>query len=88
MLSSEMLNLFNSENAPPHILKLCVGDICYAHIGQKTKVATNECVRILELRQFSVKVQTIEANKQFSRRSPFRTQNSISIYPAIWWAII
>jgi len=64
MLSSEMLNTFNSEKAPPHILKLCVGDICYLMrtLGRKTKLATNQRVRILELRQFSIKVQTIEAN--------------------------
>ena len=64
MLSSEMLNTFNSDKAPPHILKLCVGDICYLMrtLGRKTKLATNQRVRILELRQFSIKVQTIEAN--------------------------
>ena len=64
MLSSEMLNTFNSDKAPPHILKLCVGDICYLMrtLGRKTKLATNQRVRILELRQFSIKVQTIEAS--------------------------
>jgi hypothetical protein len=31
-------------------------------LGRKTKLATNQRVRILELRQFSIKVQTIEAN--------------------------
>ena len=43
MLLSEMLNTFNSKKAPPHILKLCIGDICYLMrtLGRKTKVATN-----------------------------------------------
>eukprot|EP01036_Dinobryon_divergens_P041664 gene41664-55250_t len=64
MLSSEMMNAFKSDKTPPHILKLCIGDICYLMrtLGRKTNLATNQRVRILELRQFSIKVQTIEAN--------------------------
>ena len=62
MLTTEILNRFNSDKAPPHMLKLCVGDICYLMrtLGRRTKLATNQRVRILELRKFSVKVQTIE----------------------------
>ena len=62
MLTTEMLNRFNSDKSPPHILKLCVGDICYLMrtLGRKTKLATNKRVRILELRKVAIKVQTIE----------------------------
>ena len=54
MLTTEMLNRFNSDKSPPRILKLCVGDICYLirTLGRKTKLATNKRVQI--------KVQTIE----------------------------
>ena len=56
MLTTEILNRFNSDKAPPHVLKLCVGDICYLMrtLGRRTKLATNQRVRILELRKFSV----------------------------------
>lgn len=39
MLSEEMLNKFNSDKSPPHILTLCVGDICYLMrtLGKKSK---------------------------------------------------
>lgn len=39
MLSEEMLNKFNSEKSPPHILTLCVGDICYLMrtLGKQSK---------------------------------------------------
>ena len=62
MLTTEILNKFNSDKAPPHVLKLCVGDICYLMrtLGRKTKLATNKRVRILEVRKVAVKVQTIE----------------------------
>ena len=32
MLTTEMLNRFNSDKSPPHILKLCVGGICYLYL--------------------------------------------------------
>ena len=62
MLTTEILHKFNSDKAPPHILKLCVGDICYLMrtLGRKTKLATNKCVRILALHKVGMKEQTIE----------------------------
>ena len=62
MLTTEILNNFNNDKAPPHLLKLCVGDICYLMrtLGRKTKLATNKRVRILEFEKVGIKVQTIE----------------------------
>ena len=62
MLTTEILNNFNSEKAPPHMLKLCVGDICYLMrtLGRKNKLATNKRVRILQFNKVGIKVQTIE----------------------------
>ncbi len=39
MLSEDILNKYNSDNAPTHVLKLCVGDICYLlrTLSRKTK---------------------------------------------------
>jgi hypothetical protein len=62
MLTTEILNKFNSDKAPPHTLQLCVGDICYLMrtLGRKTKLATNKRVRVLALHKVGIKVQTIE----------------------------
>jgi hypothetical protein len=61
MLTTEILNNFRNDKAPPHLLKLCVGDICYLMrtLGRKTKLV-NKRVRVLEFEKVGIKVQTIE----------------------------
>ena len=89
MLSEELLNECNSKDAPPHELKLAVGDICYLlrTLSRKDRLATNTRVRILALKQFTIRVQTCDEhptshwiprirfkfNLRFGTRCAFRT---------------
>lgn len=64
MLSEEILNEATSKDAPPHRLKLAVNDVCYLlySISRKDRLAKNTRVRILAIRQYSIRVQTCGDN--------------------------
>ena len=64
MLSEEILNEATSKGSPPHAIKLAVNDICYLlyNLSRKDRLAKNTRVRILALRQYSIRVQTCEDN--------------------------
>jgi len=61
MLSEDVLNNFNNNSVPPHMLKLKVGDICIVlrNLAKKHGLTNNTRVRILKIQQFCVSVQTL-----------------------------
>ena len=58
MLTMEISNKFINEKTPPHMLKLCVGDICYLVriLCRKNKLATNKRIRILLVNKVGINV--------------------------------
>jgi hypothetical protein len=64
ILSEDLLNEATNKEAPPHMLKLAVNDICYLmiNLSRKDRLAKNTRVRILDLRTYSIRVQTCGSN--------------------------
>ena len=64
MLSEDVLNNFNNNSVPPHLLKLKVGDICIVlrNLAKKHGLTNNTRVRILKIQQYCISVQTLGAS--------------------------
>jgi hypothetical protein len=64
MMTTEVLNQFNNNGMPPHILALKRGDICLVlrNMSKRNGLVTNRRVRVLQLNANSIKVQTIGDN--------------------------
>ena len=64
ILSLDVLNRFQDPKCPPHELRLAVGDICYLYrtLSKKDGLVTNARVRILQIKTYSIRVQTIGAH--------------------------
>jgi hypothetical protein len=62
MLTTDVLNHYNSNGVPPHELTLKKGDICLVmrNLSKRHGLVTNKRVRILELGSHSIKVQTLD----------------------------
>jgi hypothetical protein len=62
MLTTDVLNHYNSNGVPPHELNLKKGDICLVmrNLSKRHGLVTNKRVRILELGSNSIKVQTLD----------------------------
>jgi hypothetical protein len=61
ILSLDVLNRFQDPKCPPHELILAVGDICYLYrsLSKKDGLVTNARVRILQIKTYSIRVQTL-----------------------------
>ena len=69
MLSDDILNNFNSNGVPPHLLYLKVNDICIVlrNLNKKDGLTNNTRVRILNITSKCIRVQTMNSNqKSFS----------------------
>jgi hypothetical protein len=66
MMTTDVLNNFNNNGMPPHILHLKRGDICLVlrNMSKRNGLVTNRRVRILQLNKNSIKVQTVGDNPQ------------------------
>ena len=64
MMTTEVLNGFNNNGIPPHLLKLKVGDICLVlrNLSKRHGLVTNRRVRIIGLNLNSIRVQTLGDN--------------------------
>ena len=62
MLTVDVLNNFNNNGIPPHILKLKIGDICIVMRNMARKGLTNNTrVQITKISKFCIRVQTLSA---------------------------
>ena len=69
MLSDDILNNFNNNGVPPHLLYLKVNDICIVlrNLNKKDGLTNNTRVRVLNITSKCVRVQTMTSNqKSFS----------------------
>jgi hypothetical protein len=62
VITEEMLNRFDVTGNPPHILRLKVGDICIVlrNLSMRDGLQNNTRVRILDIKKFSIRVQTLD----------------------------
>jgi hypothetical protein len=62
MLTNDVLNQFNKNGIPPHELKLRIGDICLLQrtIDRQEKLVNNCRVKILDIKQYCIKVMTLQ----------------------------
>ena len=62
MLSEQVLNRYKKNGVPPHILKLKEGDICFIvrNLLKKEGLTNNTRVKIVQIKQYSVRVHTID----------------------------
>jgi len=69
MLSEDVLNNFNNNSVPPHLLKLKVGDICIVlrNLAKKHGLTNNTRVKILNIQQYCISVQTISEHPRSFR---------------------
>jgi len=69
MLSDDVLNNYNKNGVPPHILKLKINDTCIVlrNLNKKEGLTNNTRVRILHVTRKCIRVQTLgEGSKTFS----------------------
>ena len=64
MLTEEILHNFGKNGVPPHRLDLKVGDICIVlrNLANKDGLTNNTRVRILNIKTFCIRVQTMSSN--------------------------
>ena len=62
MLNEHVLNRLKKNGAPPHILTLKVGDICFImrNLLKKEGLTNNTRVKIIDIKKYSIKVHTID----------------------------
>jgi len=68
MLTDDACLFYSQNGVPEHRLQLKKGDLCFVMrtLNRKEKLANNTRVRILEIRRFSIKVETVsEFPKEF-----------------------
>lgn len=64
-LTEEILNSFNANGIPKHVLRLKVDDICIVTRSLKTsEIATNTRVKILSISSKIIKVRTLDADNR------------------------
>jgi len=63
MLDDTVLNNFNTNGVPTHLLKLRIGDICILlyTLARRHRLANNSRVKILHITSYSVRVQSLHA---------------------------
>ena len=66
MLTEDVLNNFNNNGVPPHLLQLKVNDICIVlrNLNKKEGLTNNTRVRILNITSKCIRIQTLSSNKR------------------------
>ena len=66
MLTDDVLNNFNNNGVPPHLLQLKVNDICIVlrNLNKKEGLTNNTRVRILNITPKCIRIQTLTSNKK------------------------
>ena len=88
VITEEMMNRFDQAGIPPHNLRLKKGDICIVlrNLSMRDGLQNNARVRVLDIKQYSIRVQTLEDTPRsaiiprirFNFRLPFMHSYEVS----------